>query len=190
MLDQESQAIATSRTQGTAREQAAAWGLLANTLLEAYQNHCVGRRRLAVRPHLLRRLQQTMADVVAAMTALRDAGLDAPYHQEVIAHLTEQAQAWQQEYNDTVQARAQVAADVISQAISDELDDVLQTYNDLCGAPEGLNRAALGPLCDRLDELHQQLVSEPTQVATMVVAADALAMLCCQFDELPKAAAP
>jgi hypothetical protein len=184
----EADAIAASRRQGNLREQAAAWGLAANTLLQSYQDHCIGRRRLAVRPGLLQRLQRALEEALVAMLALQKAGLDVPHHAEVISELQQQADAWRQEYEDTLQARQVAQADTISQAISDELDDVLSTYNDASSKPDGLTRIAVGTLCDRLDELHGQLVSEPTQAATLVIAADALAMLCGHYDELPKAA--
>ena len=188
MASREADAIAASRRQGTLREQAAAWGLAANTLLQSYQDHCIGRRRLAVRPALLLRLLRAIEEVLAAMQALQQGGLDVPHHAEVIVQLQQQAQAWREEHADTAKAREQAQPDTISQAISDELDDVLLAYNDASAKPEVLTRTHVGTLCDRLDELHGQLVSEPTQAATLVIAADALAMLCGHYDELPKAA--
>ncbi len=187
MAGREAEAIAQTRRQGTLREQAAAWGLAANTLLQSYQDHCIGRRRLAVRPGLLLRLQRALEEVLVAMQALRQSGLDVPHHAEVVAQLQEQADMWAQERADTAQARAEAQPDTIAQAMNDELDDVLSHYNEASAKPDVLTRSAVGVLCDRLDELHGQLVSEPTQAATQVIAADALSMLCGHYDDMPKA---
>jgi hypothetical protein len=201
LCDTEAEHIAHSRRQGSAAQQAAGLAAAANTLMETYVQCCMQRRRLAVRPLLLGRLVHQLKALLGGMQTLRDSGLSLPHHGQAVEALQGQLRVWGQEHAHTAAAHLKASVQDRAEALSGELDDLLTAYNTLMdgavGAPGGHPlRTDMGALCDRMDELWRQLRdlagnlsagSEAAQSSIpgdLVLADDALAMLCHRYDSL------
>lgn len=181
VLMREQTAIVAARRQGALHHQAAGWGTAANTLLDTYQRLCLGRRQLAVRPEVLRRLAQQMDTVLEAMRAIKEHGLELEHHDEALGHLGDQLTAWQMEHAELSNLRQHAHADDLGEVLNAELDDLLNEYNAHvnAGVPQ---KAVLVGLCDRADELERQLRDRADLRTEWHVAADALAHLCMAHD--------
>jgi hypothetical protein len=192
----EQTAIEAARRVGSAAQQAAHYASAANTLMQTYVECCVERRRLAIRPQLLQRLLEQLLACIEPMLALRQAGLDLPYHAQSLTALGEQRRIWEAELSQLRAAWGRASIDERTEALTHELDEVLQAYNGLCdgaadaGGKNGSFKPALSGLCDRLAELEQQLMGCAASTTTPAhpaateaqVARDALAMFAHRYD--------
>lgn len=161
LIHQELEAMRLFLDSGDAAHQAAAWASLANSLFEVYQGQFFERSRLTCRLSLAHRLCDTLAAVRERLSTVYPPTDVPPHHQTNVHAVDNELAAWRMELEHIAAVQRACTPEEQATALNSAAEEVLEIYNTrLVGVQhDAVDLAELRGLCDRLDELEQQMTA-------------------------------
>ena len=149
----ELEAISRSRAVADLADRVHAWRAAMATLALTFTALVTGRSQLACSAGLVQRLGTELAECLAGHAAATSGAADhAAFNTEVEATLTD----WLEIADQVTAAQSSAAPAVRQAALEAELDAILEAFNVAVAGPPPPT-AAVVALCDRMDDLGQQL---------------------------------
>jgi hypothetical protein len=177
--------IVDSRAAGTLEQQADILAQVANDQFQAYGDHFANKSRVTRRPQLLQRIIDNLKQVKDRMLGLKKSGLKSENNDQNVKIVESNLQMYGKELVEIRKERAAVKLYDLMGNLGSAANDVMEDYRKDFAGKDRKTRdlGALGVLCDRLGEIHRQMIdlgrAEPNEMndRNLLIVTDNLVML-------------